>query len=250
MLMGGVTYDHLAEISASGEHEGVSRMAELPKVVFSNTLEEPLSWATPASSAASSRWPCEGKTRWKPTGTPGIPATWPRSSSCPSTTGVFDGDQHMDASQPDGVHGQEVTGDDPVGLGGQELLPPRAGTPRCRVGSGGGQDLPHRRRGDPVTEPGQLALGSAMPHSGLSAAMRATRRRIPAAVGGRPGRRRRLWSQRRATRRRCQRRRVAGVTGKTCPQRDRGSRPDRAASHNRSAGSYRTRTTSRRGTAF
>ena len=45
ILMGRVTYEDLAEISASGEHEDVNRMAELPKVVFSNTLEEPLSWA-------------------------------------------------------------------------------------------------------------------------------------------------------------------------------------------------------------
>jgi hypothetical protein len=34
MLMGRVTYEHLAEISASDEHEDVNRMAELPKVVF------------------------------------------------------------------------------------------------------------------------------------------------------------------------------------------------------------------------
>jgi dihydrofolate reductase len=43
-LMGRVTYEDMALISASGEHEDATRMAELPKVVFSNTLEEPLSW--------------------------------------------------------------------------------------------------------------------------------------------------------------------------------------------------------------
>jgi dihydrofolate reductase len=45
MLMGRVTYEEMAEISASGAYEDATQMAGMPKVVFSNTLEEPLSWA-------------------------------------------------------------------------------------------------------------------------------------------------------------------------------------------------------------
>jgi dihydrofolate reductase len=45
IVMGRVTYQALAEISASATDEGSTRMSDLPKVVISNTLAEPLTWA-------------------------------------------------------------------------------------------------------------------------------------------------------------------------------------------------------------
>ncbi len=44
MLMGANTYRQMAEVAAQG-HDGPSRMAELPKIVFSKTITEPLTWA-------------------------------------------------------------------------------------------------------------------------------------------------------------------------------------------------------------
>src|SRR5690349_7241039 len=44
MLMGRVTYEALAAISSGAGDEASTRMDDLPKAVFSNTLREPLSW--------------------------------------------------------------------------------------------------------------------------------------------------------------------------------------------------------------
>jgi dihydrofolate reductase len=44
MVMGRVTYDALAGFSASAADEVSIRMSDLPKLVFSSTLEEPLAW--------------------------------------------------------------------------------------------------------------------------------------------------------------------------------------------------------------
>lgn len=44
LIMGRVTYEALAQFSASGADEMSVRMTELPKVVFSSTLKEPLGW--------------------------------------------------------------------------------------------------------------------------------------------------------------------------------------------------------------
>jgi dihydrofolate reductase len=44
LIMGRVTYEALAQFSASGADEMSVRMTELPKVVFSSTLKEPLVW--------------------------------------------------------------------------------------------------------------------------------------------------------------------------------------------------------------
>jgi dihydrofolate reductase len=44
VVMGRVTYDALAQISSSATDEASTRMTDLPKVVFSNTLSEPLAW--------------------------------------------------------------------------------------------------------------------------------------------------------------------------------------------------------------
>jgi dihydrofolate reductase len=45
MLMGANTYRVMAEIVAAGDDPSFPRMAELPKVVFSSTIQPPLSWA-------------------------------------------------------------------------------------------------------------------------------------------------------------------------------------------------------------
>lgn len=44
MLMGATTYRLMSALTASGE-EGTEMLNDIPKVVFSSTLEEPLSWA-------------------------------------------------------------------------------------------------------------------------------------------------------------------------------------------------------------
>ncbi len=44
MLMGRVTYEALAAISSAAADEASTRMNDLPKAVFSNTLREPLAW--------------------------------------------------------------------------------------------------------------------------------------------------------------------------------------------------------------
>ncbi|HTW44555.1 MAG TPA: dihydrofolate reductase family protein [Acidobacteriaceae bacterium] len=44
LIMGRVTYEALAQFSATGSDEMSVRMTELPKVVFSSTLKEPLVW--------------------------------------------------------------------------------------------------------------------------------------------------------------------------------------------------------------
>jgi len=44
LLMGRVTYEALSAIAQNHPLEGADRMSELPKVVFSRTLREPLAW--------------------------------------------------------------------------------------------------------------------------------------------------------------------------------------------------------------
>src|SRR5215207_4476461 len=44
LLMGRVTYEALSAIAQNHPVEGPDRMSELPKVVFSRTLREPLAW--------------------------------------------------------------------------------------------------------------------------------------------------------------------------------------------------------------
>ena len=73
---------------------------------------------------------------------------------------------------------------------------------------------------------------------------------MPGTFGGRPGLRRLLVSYFLAASLRCQASSVAGVTGKTSAQCLRGTSRASAASQARSAGSYRTRPTCRRSTAF
>ena len=44
VVMGRVTYEAMAKISSSATDDVSTRMNDLPKVVFSNTLQEPLAW--------------------------------------------------------------------------------------------------------------------------------------------------------------------------------------------------------------
>lgn len=44
LIMGRVTYEILAQFSSSGTDDTSVRMTELPKLVFSSTLKEPLAW--------------------------------------------------------------------------------------------------------------------------------------------------------------------------------------------------------------
>jgi dihydrofolate reductase len=44
VVMGRVTYEAMAQISSSATDDVSTRMTDLPKVVFSNTLSEPLAW--------------------------------------------------------------------------------------------------------------------------------------------------------------------------------------------------------------
>jgi dihydrofolate reductase len=45
LLMGATTYRLMSSFPSDGEDGGADELARLPKVVFSSTLEEPLSWA-------------------------------------------------------------------------------------------------------------------------------------------------------------------------------------------------------------
>src|SRR3954452_15434977 len=45
MVMGATSYRLMSEIVANGDDPMFPRMAELPKIVFSKTLQPPLTWA-------------------------------------------------------------------------------------------------------------------------------------------------------------------------------------------------------------
>jgi hypothetical protein len=70
--------------------------------------------------------------------------------------------QCVQPSASDRVHMEEVRGDDSLGLGSEELAPGGAGAARRRVYAGCIQDLPDCGRCDPMPQPGQLALDSAV----------------------------------------------------------------------------------------
>ncbi len=62
-------------------------------------------------------------------------------------------DEHQDVQSPEehGVHVQEVNGEDPGGLGMQELPPGRARPAGRRIDARSTQDLPHRATSMPHT---------------------------------------------------------------------------------------------------
>jgi hypothetical protein len=71
---------------------------------------------------------------------------------------VFDEQQHVQPSQPDGVDSEAVAGHDPGGLLAQERRPGRAGPSRCRVEPVATERGADRGRGDPHAKPEQLTL--------------------------------------------------------------------------------------------
>ncbi|WP_179118173.1 hypothetical protein [Saccharothrix sp. ALI-22-I] len=75
---------------------------------------------------------------------------------------VFEEHQCVQAPAEHGIEVEEVRRDDALGLGGEELPPGRTGAAGCRVDARGMQDLPDRRGGAPVAEPGRLALASSV----------------------------------------------------------------------------------------
>ncbi|WP_269856102.1 hypothetical protein [Streptomyces sp. RPT161] len=75
---------------------------------------------------------------------------------------VLDGEQDEQASQKYGVHVEDVNGEDPLGLGGEEL---RSGAVRAlgrRVNPGLLQDLPDRGGGDLPAQDAQFAVNPAI----------------------------------------------------------------------------------------
>ena len=76
---------------------------------------------------------------------------------------VLDNDQRVHAPQEHGVHVDKIDGEDAAGLGGQELLPRRAGAAGCGADPGVMQDLPHRGGSDLVAELDEFALHAPVP---------------------------------------------------------------------------------------
>ena len=163
---------------------------------------------------------------------------------------VLDEHQDVQSLEQHGVHVQEVDRDDPAAWACRNCR--QVGSVRRGAGS-----MPTARRISQTVD-GATATPSFVsspwirryPHSGFSCASRTARRVMPGTVGGRPGLRRLLVSYLFAASLRCQPSSVAGVTGKMSVQRLRGRSRASAANHIRSAGSYRTRPTLRRSTAF
>ena len=103
-----------------------------------------------------------------------------------------------------------VDGEDPGGLGVQELSPGRACAAGSRLDARGTQDLPDGGWRDGHTEFRRFTVDPAISHSGSSFARRTTRRAMLGTVGGRPGLRRLLVSYLLAASLRCQVSSVAG----------------------------------------
>ena len=83
---------------------------------------------------------------------------------------------------------KKVAGEQSARLGAQERPPVGVDVPRGRSAPAGGQDPPHGRFADAVSEPAQFTVDSAVPHAGFSRASRGTRSRISGLACGRPGR--------------------------------------------------------------
>ena len=156
-------------------------------------------------------------------------------------------DAHVETAEQQRVHGEKVTGQHAFGLGGEELGPGGPGPPGSRVHAISAQGRPHSGRRHPKAQPDQLPLDPTRAHPGFSLARQTTSRAMAAAVGGRPGPRRRRstpW----ATRRRCQRSSDSAWT-RNAAQLWRGSTRLRVARMARSASSKCAWPTWRRKTA-
>jgi hypothetical protein len=145
---------------------------------------------------------------------------------------------------------EKVDGEDPGGLGVQELPPGRAAAAWRGIDARGAQDLVDGRRAMAAPSLVSSPWIRRYPQSGFSSARRTARRAMLWSAGGRPGLRRLLVSYFLAASLRCQASSVAGVTGKIPAQRLRGMNHVSAVNQARSAGSYRTRPAWRRSTAF
>jgi hypothetical protein len=98
----------------------------------------------------------------------------------------FDEEQHVVATQRDGVDGEEVTREDPGCLGAQELCPGLRRPARRRIDARLLEDRPHGRGGDGDAEPGEFAVdASGTPGRVLPSE---TDDRPSGFVDGRPGR--------------------------------------------------------------
>jgi len=96
-------------------------------------------------------------------GRPGPQSVFGDTGHVQSPGPMLDEHQHGDATQQEGIHREEVARDDPLGLRSQELSPRRSRSAWRRVNISGAQDLPHRRRGNLITETGQLTLDATVP---------------------------------------------------------------------------------------
>ena len=67
-------------------------------------------------------------------------------------------EQDVDPLEADRVDVQEVAGQNPFGLRGEELGPGWSGPSGCGIDAGGVEDLPHRAGANPVAQPDQLAM--------------------------------------------------------------------------------------------
>jgi hypothetical protein len=95
-------------------------------------------------------------------------------------------EQHVQALEKHGVNVQEVTGEDAVCLGGQELPPGQRRPSRCWPEVGGGQDPADGSLSHSVAQAEQLALDTPVPQRGFSRASCSTSARTSAVTGGRP----------------------------------------------------------------
>jgi hypothetical protein len=80
---------------------------------------------------------------------------------------VLDHDEDVEAAQEDGVDVGEVDREDRVCLGGEELLPGRAGASWGGVEAGGLEDRPDGGGGDRMAEADQLALDPSVAPAGI-----------------------------------------------------------------------------------
>jgi hypothetical protein len=82
------------------------------------------------------------------TGTTPPDSFWGDTSTIPAAHNVVEV-KHIQPSQTDGLHGEEVRGQQPARLGAQELSPGRAGPSRCRSQTVAAQDPSYRGRRHP-----------------------------------------------------------------------------------------------------
>jgi hypothetical protein len=97
---------------------------------------------------------------------------------------VLDEHQDIQSLQQHGIHVEEVDGEDPGGLGAQELAPGRARAARRRADTRSSQDFVDGGRRDCEAELGQLAVDAAL------APQRILFRHSDGEVGDAPNRRR------------------------------------------------------------